>query len=246
MVIIIPLINTNRYIDCHSHILFGIDDGAPDIEHSVAILKKLVELGFEEVILTPHYINAFHVNNREKRERYRILQERVIREQLPIQLHLANEVRITSDILRLIKEDEITLFAGYIFLELPFSARIHHLERKIYELQLENIKVILVHPERYHYLTKDDYQKLIDLDVMFQVNYGSIIGIYGSKSKKMVKYLLKNNFVSFIGTDIHRSDQFNVKQFAKIKSRVIKIIGEEKFQDISYNNMKKIIHHETW
>lgn len=231
----------NNYIDCHCHILFGIDDGAPDLNESMMMLRRLSELGFSEIVLTPHYINAYHVNNEEKRKRFAILVNKVKEEGINIILHLANEVRITSDLLKLVREDEITLFHHYLFLELPFSARIHHLERKIYELQLENIQVILVHPERYSYLTKEDYQKLVGLDVLFQINYESIIGTYGSKSKKMVKYLLKNNLVSFVGTDLHRSEQLDLKKFAKIKSKIIKIIGEEEFYNISYYNMKKII-----
>lgn len=201
----------NNYIDCHSHILYGIDDGAKTIDDSIAIIKRLAELGFKEIILTPHYINAFHANNNIKREKLTVLKAKLKEENIPIDLHLANEVRITSDIIELIKNDEISLLNNYIFLELPFSNKIHNLERQIYNLQLNNIKVIIVHPERYNYLTKDDYQKLADLDVYFQINYESIIGSYGTKSKKKVKYLLKNNLVSFIGTDIHHSEQLNQK-----------------------------------
>ena len=84
-------------------------------------------------------------------------------------------------------------------------------------------------------------KKLVDLDVAFQINYESIIGSYGTKSKKKVKYLLKNDLVSFIGTDIHRKDQLNPKKFSKIKDKIIKIIGEEEFNNISYNNIKEII-----
>lgn len=231
----------NNYIDCHSHILYGIDDGAKTIDDSIAIIKRLAELGFKEIILTPHYINAFHANNNIKREKITVLKAKLKEENIPIDLHLANEVRITSDIIELIKNDEISLLNNYIFLELPFSNKIHNLERQIYNLQLNNIKVIIVHPERYNYLTKDDYQKLADLDVYFQINYESIIGSYGTKSKKKVKYLLKNNLVSFIGTDIHHSEQLNQKKFIKIKSKIIKIIGEEEFENISYNNIKNII-----
>jgi len=150
----------NNYIDCHSHILYGIDDGAKTIDDSIAIIKRLAELGFKEIILTPHYINAFHANNNIKREKLTVLKAKLKEENIPIDLHLANEVRITSDIIELIKNDEISLLNNYIFLELPFSNKIHNLERQIYNLQLNNIKVIIVHPERYNYLTKDDYQKL--------------------------------------------------------------------------------------
>ena len=43
-------------IDFHSHILYGIDDGSSDIEESIEIIKKMRTLGFDKIILTPHYI----------------------------------------------------------------------------------------------------------------------------------------------------------------------------------------------
>ena len=43
-------------IDIHSHILYGIDDGARTKEESIELLKKQRELGFTDIILTPHYI----------------------------------------------------------------------------------------------------------------------------------------------------------------------------------------------
>ena len=42
--------------DVHSHILFGIDDGSRTISESIELLKKLKSVGFNNVILTPHFI----------------------------------------------------------------------------------------------------------------------------------------------------------------------------------------------
>ena len=231
----------NSYIDCHSHILYGIDDGSKNIEQSIEILNNLSKLGFKEVVLTPHYISYYHANNSIKRQLFNDLKERINRENINIKLYLANEVRITSNILDLIKKDEISLLGNYLFLELPFNNRIYNLDKIIYELQANNINVVLVHPERYNYLSKDEYQKLIDSDVLFQVNYESIVGKYGFNAKKRAKYLLKNNMVSFLATDVHKSSAILFKDFDKIKNKIIKIVGEETFNDLSYNNMKEII-----
>ena len=62
MDIIITTTSMNKYIDCHSHILYGIDDGAKTIEDSIAILKKMQDLGFESIILTPHYRGDYKAN----------------------------------------------------------------------------------------------------------------------------------------------------------------------------------------
>ena len=42
------------YVDLHSHVLYGLDDGSPDAETSAAMLDGLAALGISEQCLTPH------------------------------------------------------------------------------------------------------------------------------------------------------------------------------------------------
>ena len=46
-------------IDLHSHILFDVDDGADNLENSIVLLKKAEKVGFESIILTPHYMENY-------------------------------------------------------------------------------------------------------------------------------------------------------------------------------------------
>ncbi|MBR1417213.1 MAG: hypothetical protein IJ572_05280 [Bacilli bacterium] len=231
----------NSYIDCHSHILYGIDDGAKTIDASIKIIKNMINLGFKSIVLTPHYRGNYLTNNKEKKLRLFNLNEELKNQNIDIKLYLANEVKITSNILDLIKEDEISLLGNYLFLELPFDTKIYNLDKIIYELQSNNINIILVHPERYSYFKKEDFEKLIASDVLFQVNYESIIGKYGLDSKNKVKYLYKNNMVSFVASDVHSSSTIMFSKFDIIKKKIIKLVGEETFNDITYNNINKII-----
>ena len=139
------------------------------------------------------------------------------------------------------ENDTIKTVNGYFFLELPFTNKIYNLNKIIYELQSNNLKVVLVHPERYPYLKLSDFQNLVDNDVLLQVNYESIIGKYGIASKRLAKKLLKNNLVHLLGTDVHRTTTIMFSEFDKIKRKITKIIGEEEFNNLSYNNVKKII-----
>ena len=232
----------NSYIDCHSHILYGIDDGSKDIEMSVDIIKKMVNMGFKEIVLTPHYISYYHANNSLKREILYNLEKRLQEENIDIKLYLANEVRITSNILELIKNDEISLLGNYLFLELPFDSKIYNLDKIIYELQSNDITVILVHPERYPYLSKGDYQRLLDCDVIFQSNYESIIGKYGFGAKKRVKYLLENNMISLLATDVHRPTTKMFSEWDKIERKIKKFIGTQEYKNLTYNNIKNILN----
>ena len=241
MDIIITTTSMNKYIDCHSHILYGIDDGAKTIEDSIAILKKMQDLGFESIILTPHYRGDYKANNLLKSLLLDSLNSVLDENNINIKLYLANEVRITSNMLELLEKETIKAINDYFFLELPFTNKIYNLDKIIYELQSNNLKVVLVHPERYPYLTLNDFQKLVDNDVLLQVNYESILGKYGIKAKSMARKLLKKDIVYLLGTDVHRDSTIMFKKFDRMNKKINRLVGEEQFKNLSYNNIKKII-----
>lgn len=87
--------------DTHSHILFGIDDGSINPEESLRLLKRMAEIGFTDIILTPHYIESteYSANNEEKTKRFLYLKEAVKQNNINISLHLGNEIFIHNDIL---------------------------------------------------------------------------------------------------------------------------------------------------
>lgn len=237
-------------IDMHCHILYGIDDGCKTIEESIETIKKMKSAGFNSIVLTPHYIedSTFKANNNLKLERLKILKEELLKNNIEINLFLGNEIFINESIDELITNKEIRSINNgrYILVELPFNNQILNLDDYIYELNLKGYKVIIAHPERYTYF-KDDYKeakKLYDSGVLFQVNYGSIIGQYGTGAQKLVKNLLKDNMVDFISTDVHKPDSSLFDKFDDIKRKIIKITGKDKFDEITSKNMIKVINDE--
>jgi len=231
----------NNMIDTHSHILYGIDDGSPDINESIKIISEFKELGFTGIVLTPHYRAYYTANNKVKRSIYNVLVEELKRLNIDMKLYLANEVKITSNMYELIQNDTISLLGNYLFLELPFSQKIHNLDTIIYDLQDKNINIIIVHPERYLYYKEEDFEKLLDMGVEFQCNYESILGKYGRDAKKKVIYLLKNKMVTYLGSDVHYSNTLMVRKFEKMKKEIIKLVGETNYQKLVYDNIKKVI-----
>ena len=237
-------------IDMHNHILYGIDDGCKTIEESIETIKNMKKIGFNTIVLTPHYIedSSFKANNNLKLQKLEILKEELLKNNIDVNLFLGNEIFINESINELIINKEIRSINNtrYILIELPFNNQILNLDDYLYELKLKGYKIIIAHPERYTYF-KDNYEearKLYDSGVLFQVNYGSIIGQYASSSLKLVKKLLKDDMVDFISTDIHKPSSSLFDKFDDIKHKIIKIIGEDKFKDISYNNILKVINDE--
>lgn len=228
--------------DIHSHIMFNVDDGSNCLEESLELLKKLREVGFNNVILTPHYIrgNTYNVSNDIKLEKFNILKEEVVKNSIDINLYLGNEVFISNYMVEDIKADNIyTLNNGkYLLFELPFNNKIINLLDVIYEITLEGYIPILAHPERYSYFQKN--YKLVDElkseGLLFQANYGSILGYYGKEAKKLLNYMLKKNYIDYFGTDIHRiNHSFVLDNFNKIEKHIKRIIGDEYYSVIMDN-----------
>ena len=94
-------------IDIHSHLLFGVDDGSRTLEESVHVIKKLSEVGYTDIILTPHYINdSTYVSTREENlDVLKRLKVGLIRNNVNVNLYLGNEIYIDSEIANLLKNN---------------------------------------------------------------------------------------------------------------------------------------------
>lgn len=230
--------------DIHNHLLYGIDDGSINKEQSIEILKELKEIGFNNIILTPHYIDdtkyTSDIENNNK-----ILKELKLelnKQNIDINLYLGNEIYITENILTLLNSKKITTLnnTNYLLIELPLNNKLNNLDDYLHELIVKGYKIIIAHPERYIYFqdNKEELLKLKEKGILYQCNYYSLIKKYGRKAYKLIKYMLKNNLVDYLGTDIHRS--INKKDFEKINKKLNKLITKEYIELINNNNNKLV------
>ena len=191
--------------DIHSHFIPGIDDGAPDMETTISLIKEMQGLGFKKVITTPHVMSDFYKNSSDI-----ILKGLTdIRSELKVQninmeIEAAAEYYIDYDFEQKIgKEKFLTFGDNYILVELSFMEAPKNLFDIIFKLQLEGYKVVLAHPERYAFFTMDDYEELVNREVLLQINWLSIIGYYSPQIEQKTKDLMAVDMVSFIGSDCH-------------------------------------------
>lgn len=230
----------NEMIDIHTHVLPGIDDGSQSLEESLLILEDLASHGFTDVICTPHYIedSQYAASNVVKRERLCSLKVAAQDRGININIHLGNEAYITENMDKLIKQKQIeTIGDNYLLFELPMSGAVNSLMDYSHNLRCEGYNLILAHPERYVKFQQNPEfaATLHSKGVEFQCNYGSMTGKYGKHAEKMLKYLLKNDLVDYFGTDIHHADSEIMEKFDKSVKKIVKIIGQDKYNSILQN-----------
>lgn len=236
-------------IDIHSHILPGIDDGAISIEESIDILKEAYNNGYTDIIMTPHYIyESMQVcNNKDKFKLLKKMKDEINKNDLDINLYLGNEVFISDNIVDLLKNDEIYTLNGsrYLLIEFSMGYMPYMLDDILEDLFSNGIIPVIAHPERYSYLYNniEFFKYLVDRGCLLQCNIGSLFGEYGKSAKKMVKLLLKNNLVSFFGSDIHHI-KHNIYIY-DVKRKLFKILKDDKLiEDLLINNQLKVINNE--
>lgn len=196
-------------IDIHTHIIDGIDDGAKDLETSLALLRMAAEAGTTDIIATPHIIEgAEHTAWEVIKAKTEDLNRDAQNAGIPIRVYAGAELEMNWDILSLLKtaqEDYCLAGSRYALIELPANTLPNYAEEFLYEVQIKEIIPVIAHPERHSYLAKHPrilYQ-WVKNGAMVQCNVGSFTGKFGTDVKSYAELLLKNNMVHFLGSDAH-------------------------------------------
>jgi len=204
-------------VDIHSHLIPAIDDGAKNMERSIEMILSLKELGYCKLIITPHVSDMFLNSKENILEGYNRLKEELDRRKIDIDLEVAAEYYVDDTFDMLLKKRDILTFGEekYLLFELSYFTEHQDLEGLIYEIILAGYRPILAHPERYVYFHNDfnRYKELKSTGVLFQINLNSIVGYYSSEIEKVVKRLIKEGLVDFIGSDTHHKQ--HVKSLKK-------------------------------
>lgn len=236
--------------DLHSHLLFGIDDGCSTIEESIMLIKKASEQGITDLMITPHYIedSKYDCNNKKKKELFDRLVEEVSKENININLYLGNEVYITEKFVELLKKKEVATLnnSKYVLLEFPFGNMFSNTKDIIYELVVAGYVPIIAHPERYRLFQRhpEHMEEYLRIGVLLQGNYKSLFNKYGKEAKKTLKHFLKKGWISFLGSDCHHEEDFEVKKLKKKLKSIVK--NDSKIDDLLNNNFDKVVNNEDF
>ncbi|MFY7829685.1 MAG: tyrosine-protein phosphatase [Flectobacillus sp.] len=205
---IIDFLSNQIVVDIHSHLLPGIDDGAPDVPTSLYLIEELQNLGFKKLITTPHIRMEVYPNSPSiVQEKLAIIQQEISEKGLSIQLNASAEYYIDDNFNELLQQNDIIPFPEpkYILAEYPMIAPLMNFEQRVFEMTKRGYTPIIAHPERYRYWHNmpEAFQRLKDLGCLLQLNILAIEGYYGPDIKECAKSLLKNNLYDLIGTDLH-------------------------------------------
>lgn len=195
------------YVDIHSHLLPGIDDGSKDDKNTIALIKALKGYGFSQFITTPHVLPGVWNNTRED-----IIAKETNTKTMLVNNGIVNPFKAAAEylmddiFLKLLQTQPLlTVKDNYVLVEMSYLNAPIQLYDILYELQLQGYKPILAHPERYlfFHFKYEEYKKLKKVGCLFQINLLSTTGYYGKPVLDICRKLLDDGMVDFTGSDTH-------------------------------------------
>lgn len=220
---------SDNYIDIHSHLLPGIDDGARNISDTIKLAKAFQEIGFSQFVTTPHIKNHFWDNSAKtiiakQKETAIVLEENNI----TIPFKAASEYFMDDWFENHFKTEKLlTIKDNYVLVEISYISPPAQLHKTLFDLRVAGYTPILAHPERYLYYHKNfnEYEKLKKSGCLFQLNLLATMGYYGNEVTRITEELLKKGMYNFVGSDVHHRSHIQAFD-QKIKMNSIPALKE--------------------
>ena len=213
-------------IDCHCHLLPGVDDGVKEMHESLEILNIWSTMGVKGVWLTPHVMEDIPNTTSHLLETFSLLKSRY-NGKLSISLasenmldNLLHERLATNDVLSLGNK------SMHLLVETSYYNPPMDLKGMIDKVKRHGYVPILAHPERYQYMDISDYRKWKNEGVAFQMNIASLSGAYGLAEKKKAEMMLDKGMYDLCGTDTHSMRFVTYLLGSKIRSSHAKKIRQ--------------------
>lgn len=227
-------------IDLHCHILPGIDDGAENIEASIAMAEKAISQGITHILCTPHHNNGRYENPKDSViHSVSLLQAELDKRNLNLTLLEGQEVRITGDLIEEINRNKI-LFTDlddtYILIEFPTMDIPAYTEQIFFEMRALGKIPVIVHPERNAKFREDPNLLIpfLEMGCLAQLTAPSIVGTFGKSIRKTALEMVKHNLVQMVASDAH-----GVKKRTFYMTEAYEIIGKE-FGKEKVQTMKQV------
>jgi len=224
------------YIDIHSHLLPGIDDGAKDLENSIQMILKMRSYGIKNFITTPHISETWPNTSEIIKQKLAKVQQELVKQNITdVSISAAAEHKLDDRFNNLLKAKKLlTLKDNYVLVELGFFNAPLNLYEVLFEMQLAGYKPVLAHPERYSYYYDDfsQYHKLKRSGCLFQLDLLSLVGHYGDQKKKIAIKMLADGLIDFAGTDAHNDYHLELLKdlgVAKITKMIKPVLAKNSF-----------------
>ena len=201
-------------IDLHAHVLPGVDDGARDLEESLAMLRAAAADGTRVIACTPHaHGPELDVPRAKAEAALEALRAAARAAAIPVELRLAAETWYRPDLPALARAGRLETYAvGGVrraLVEFPPTHVPAEALETLFALRLEGVHPVIAHPERNpsFWARPELAERLKEQGALLQVTAGSLTGLFRKESRDCARELVRRGVVDLLASDCHRSDR---------------------------------------
>jgi len=197
-------------VDIHSHVLFGLDDGAETIEESIAMVRMAAEHGTTDLVATPHANLDYRFEPEKIAERLALLEEALLEEaaQGSPRLYSGCDFHLSYDNIQdaIDNPRKYTINKQcYLLVEFSDLLIFRNTDEIFARLGEAGMIPIITHPERNELLRLriDEIEQWVKEGARVQVTAQSLTGRFGRRARDFSRLLLDRQLVHVIASDAH-------------------------------------------
>ncbi len=218
--------------DMHSHLVPGVDDGSPDADTSIRLIRGMMDLGYSKIITTPHVMEELFKNTPETiYTGFRSLEKEMEREKLSVFVKPAAEYLVDGNLEDIMERKGLllTLTGNLVLVEISFASPPFNLKDVIFELQINGYQPVLAHPERYSFWHHQprQYEDLKAMGCLLQCNLLSFSGYYGAEVQHAAELLSKRGLIDLLGTDLHHERHLTHLRSLEYSAALARVVEEK-------------------
>jgi protein-tyrosine phosphatase len=231
------------FVDLHSHVLPGLDDGSPDPETTLTMIRGLAALGFDTVCATPHQKTGQFLPSLEAiRRAHQATIAQLAEAGVGVRLGLAAENMWDSTLYERMEADSIpsyddgaSFLVEFVPAQLPVGLRQH-----VFQLRRKKKLPVIAHPERYEeYWSASEKLRELGEDCPLVVDLAALAGHHGRKQGKAARAYLEAGLVHAVASDIH--SPADLRGAADGMAWIKKRLGDRRLKTLLDENPRRIL-----